>query len=182
MSTRNRRLLAGCVAAASPLSSTARWRSWPRSSASTSCSSIAVPAPVPACSPSTTRSSPTRSTGERSHSRREEVDQAEFMMNICSTCQGAQSESQERLDANAEYRHTVNHTLAQFGLSYEKGIVNKNFLWVLVEDIAPRRAQVARRQAAHRSQGRPFYAATSCAPSIASASTRTTRATRNSRR
>lgn len=65
----------------------------------------------------------------------QKVDQAEFMMNICSTCQGAHSESQERLDANAEYRHTVNHTLAQFGLQYDKGIVNKNFLWVLVEDI-----------------------------------------------
>lgn len=65
----------------------------------------------------------------------QQVDQAEFMMNICSTCQGAMSESQERLDANAEYRHTVNHTLAQFGLEYEKGVVNKNFLWVLVEDI-----------------------------------------------
>lgn len=65
----------------------------------------------------------------------QQVDGADFMMNICSTCQGAQSESQERLDANKEYRHDVNHTLAQFGLAYEKGIVNKNFLWVLVEDI-----------------------------------------------
>lgn len=65
----------------------------------------------------------------------QQVDEAEFMMNICSTCQGAMSESQERLDANAEYRHTVNHTLAQFGLAYDKGIVNKNLLWVLVEDI-----------------------------------------------
>ena len=27
-----------------------------------------------------------------------------LMMNICSTCQGAQSECQERLDASAEYR------------------------------------------------------------------------------
>ena len=29
------------------------------------------------------------------------VEGAELMMNICSTCQGAQSECQERLDANA---------------------------------------------------------------------------------
>lgn len=71
----------------------------------------------------------------RTFSLAQKVDGAEFMMNICSTCQGAQSESQERLDANAEYRHNVNHTLAQFGLAYDKGIVNKNFLWVLVEDI-----------------------------------------------
>ena len=60
---------------------------------------------------------------------------ADLMMNICSTCQGAQSECQERLDANAEYREHVNGTLAGEGLSYEQGIVNKNFLWVLVEEI-----------------------------------------------
>ncbi|HVS29168.1 MAG TPA: CoB--CoM heterodisulfide reductase iron-sulfur subunit B family protein [Solirubrobacteraceae bacterium] len=59
----------------------------------------------------------------------------EFMMNICSTCQGAQTECQERLDANAEYREHVNQNIAPEGLSYEKGIVNKNFLWVLVENI-----------------------------------------------
>ena len=34
----------------------------------------------------------------------QQVEGAEMMMNICSTCQGAQSECQERLDANAEYR------------------------------------------------------------------------------
>jgi succinate dehydrogenase / fumarate reductase, cytochrome b subunit len=59
----------------------------------------------------------------------------ELMMNICSTCQGAQSECQERLDANAEYRARVNETLAPEGLSYEKGLTNKNLLWLLVEEI-----------------------------------------------
>jgi succinate dehydrogenase / fumarate reductase cytochrome b subunit len=59
----------------------------------------------------------------------------ELMMNICSTCQGAQTECQERLDANAVYRAHVNETLAPEGLSYEAGITNKNFLWLLVEDI-----------------------------------------------
>src|SRR5437588_9127237 len=59
----------------------------------------------------------------------------ELMMNICSTCQGAQSECQERLDANTEYRDQVNSTLAEQGLRYEKGLTNKNFLWLLVEDI-----------------------------------------------
>jgi succinate dehydrogenase / fumarate reductase cytochrome b subunit len=59
----------------------------------------------------------------------------DLMMNICSTCQGAQSECQERLDASAEYREHVNATLAGSGLHYEKGVVNKNFLWVLVEEI-----------------------------------------------
>ncbi|MGI8557568.1 MAG: CoB--CoM heterodisulfide reductase iron-sulfur subunit B family protein [Solirubrobacteraceae bacterium] len=58
-----------------------------------------------------------------------------MMMNICSTCQGAQSECQERLDASAEYRSHVNETLAPEGLSYEAGLTNKNFLWMLVEEI-----------------------------------------------
>src|SRR4051794_26332833 len=60
---------------------------------------------------------------------------ADLMMNICSTCQGAQSECQERLGANAEYRAHVNETLSEEGLTYEKGITNKNFLWLLVEEI-----------------------------------------------
>ena len=58
-----------------------------------------------------------------------------LMMNICSTCQGSQSECQQRLDANGEYRNLINDTLRSEGLRYERGVVNKNFLWVLVEDI-----------------------------------------------
>src|SRR3978361_2392548 len=65
----------------------------------------------------------------------QQVDGAEMMMNICYTCQGAQSECQERLDANTEYRDTVNASLADEGLSYEKGLTNKNLLWLLVEEI-----------------------------------------------
>lgn len=62
---------------------------------------------------------------------------AELMMNICSTCQGAQNECQERLDANTEYRDRINANLADSGegLSYERGLTNKNFLWLLVEEI-----------------------------------------------
>jgi succinate dehydrogenase / fumarate reductase cytochrome b subunit len=56
------------------------------------------------------------------------------MMNICSTCQGAQSECQERLDADSAYRAHINEALAGEGLRYESGIDNKNFLWLLVED------------------------------------------------
>ena len=65
----------------------------------------------------------------------QQVDGADLMMNICSTCQGAQSECQERLDANSEYREHVNQTLASESLRYEKGIVNKHFLWLMVEEI-----------------------------------------------
>ncbi len=60
------------------------------------------------------------------------------MMNICSTCQGAQSECQERLDADSTYRAHINEALSGEGLEYVKGkdgFENKNFLWVLVEDI-----------------------------------------------
>jgi succinate dehydrogenase / fumarate reductase cytochrome b subunit len=60
---------------------------------------------------------------------------AELMMNICSTCQGAQSECQERLDSNSEYREHVNETLSAESLRYEKGIANKHLLWLLVEEI-----------------------------------------------
>jgi len=56
-------------------------------------------------------------------------------MNICSTCQGSQTECQERLDASAEYRERINQTLSADGLHYEKGLTNKNLLWLLVEDM-----------------------------------------------
>jgi len=65
----------------------------------------------------------------------QQVESAALMMNICSTCQGAQTECQERLDANADYREHVNRTLADDGLRYEKGLTNKNLLWLLVEDM-----------------------------------------------
>ncbi len=65
----------------------------------------------------------------------QQVQGVEMMMNICSTCQGAQTECQERLDANAEYREHVNGNLVDEGLTYEKGLTNKNFLWMLVEEI-----------------------------------------------
>jgi succinate dehydrogenase / fumarate reductase cytochrome b subunit len=65
----------------------------------------------------------------------QQVESAALMMNICSTCQGAQTECQERLDANADYRSHVNQHLAEDGLSYEKGLTNKNLLWLLVEDM-----------------------------------------------
>jgi succinate dehydrogenase / fumarate reductase, cytochrome b subunit len=63
------------------------------------------------------------------------VDGAELMMNICSTCQGAQTECQERLDASAEYRSHINENISAEGLQYEKGLTNKNLLWLLVEEI-----------------------------------------------
>ena len=58
------------------------------------------------------------------------------MMNICSTCQGAQSECQERLDADAAYREHINsHLRGGPLLRARREWWNKNFLWLLVEEI-----------------------------------------------
>ena len=43
------------------------------------------------------------------------------MMNICSTCQGAQSECQQRLDADSAYRAHINEVLAGEGLELRQG-------------------------------------------------------------
>jgi len=67
----------------------------------------------------------------------QKVDGAAGMVNICSTCQGAQSECRERLDADRAYREHINTHLEPEGLGYERDGEwwNKNFLWLLVEDI-----------------------------------------------
>jgi succinate dehydrogenase / fumarate reductase cytochrome b subunit len=73
----------------------------------------------------------------RTFAMAQQVQGAAGMMNICSTCQGAQSECQQRLDASSEYRGEVNTHLQPEGLSYEAGGEwwNKNFLWILAEEI-----------------------------------------------
>jgi succinate dehydrogenase / fumarate reductase cytochrome b subunit len=73
----------------------------------------------------------------RTFAMAQQVQGAAGMMNICSTCQGAQSECQQRLDASSEYRAEVNTHLQDEGLSYESGgdWWNKNFLWILAEEI-----------------------------------------------
>jgi succinate dehydrogenase / fumarate reductase, cytochrome b subunit len=91
----------------------------------------------------------------------QQVEGAEMMMNICSTCQGAQSECQERLDASAEYRGLVNETLADEGLSYEKDpthpLTNKNFLWLLVEEIGLDSLRARVKQPLTNLKVGPFY-------------------------
>jgi succinate dehydrogenase / fumarate reductase cytochrome b subunit len=73
----------------------------------------------------------------RTFAMAQRVEGAAGMVNICSTCQGAQSECQERLDASAEYRRHINSNLSAEGLSYEADgrWWNKNLLWLLVEEI-----------------------------------------------
>lgn len=83
----------------------------------------------------------------------------ELMMNICSTCQGAQSECQQRLDANRDYRARVNATLARTspGLSYERGLTNKNLLWLLVEEIGLDELRARVRRPLTNLRVGPFY-------------------------
>ena len=73
----------------------------------------------------------------RTFAMAQSVDGAAGMMNICSTCQGAQSECQTRLDASSDYREMVNAHLSEEKLAYRKSAEfwNKNFLWLLVEEI-----------------------------------------------
>src|SRR6202040_2687258 len=87
----------------------------------------------------------------------QQVEGAELMMNICSTCQGAQSECQERLDASASYRERINGTLSSEGLSYEKGLTNKNFLWLLVEEIGLEQLRSRVRRPLSNLKVGPFY-------------------------
>jgi len=58
------------------------------------------------------------------------------LINICSTCQGVQSYTIERLKKRPDLAAKVNEVLADEGLQYhaERGLEVKNFLWVLVED------------------------------------------------
>ena len=83
------------------------------------------------------------------------------MMNICSTCQGAQSECQQRLDADSAYRAHVNEALSGQGLSYEKAEDgfwnNKNFLWLLVEDYGLDRLEAQVKRPLTGLRVGPFY-------------------------
>ena len=111
------------------------------------------------------------------------VDGAAGMMNICSTCQGAQSECQERLDASSEYRAEVNTHLKPEGLSYEQQSDwwNKNFLWMLVEEIGLDALREQGQAARSRACGSPrSTGATSSGPPSGSASTSTRSATSTS--
>ena len=81
------------------------------------------------------------------------------MMNICSTCQGAQSECQQRLDADSSYRAHINEVLADEGLEYTSGgeFTNKNFLWLLVEDYGLERLKADIKRPLDDLRVGPFY-------------------------
>ena len=109
----------------------------------------------------------------------QQVDGAELMMNICSTCQGAQSECQERLDANSEYREHVNETLAAEGLTLREGHHEQALPVADGRGDRARRDRVDGQAAADRPARRPVLRLLHRAPDRpARASTTSTRATR----
>ena len=86
-------------------------------------------------------------------------------MNICSTCQGAQTECQERLDANAEYRAHVNETLAGRGPALREGRHQQELPVAAGRGDRPRRAARAGQAPADRpAASARSTAATSSAP------------------
>jgi succinate dehydrogenase / fumarate reductase cytochrome b subunit len=95
----------------------------------------------------------------RTFAMAQRVDGAAGMMNICSTCQGAQSECQERLDADGAYRAHINQHLDPEGLEYERDGAwwNKNLLWLLVEDIGLDKLRSRVVRPLHGLRIAPFY-------------------------
>ena len=86
----------------------------------------------------------------------QQIDGAELMMNICSTCQGAQSECQERLDASAEYRAHINATLAAEGLQLRAGPHEQELPLAAGRGDRPRRAAREGQPAADQPARRPL--------------------------
>ncbi|MDH4127541.1 MAG: CoB--CoM heterodisulfide reductase iron-sulfur subunit B family protein [Spirochaetota bacterium] len=56
------------------------------------------------------------------------------LMNICSTCQGNMSRSNNRLKNDSSLLKRVNETLSEEGFNYSGNLSVKNLLWILVED------------------------------------------------
>ena len=84
----------------------------------------------------------------------QQVQGAELMMNICSTCQGAQSECQERLDASADYRAHVNAHPRRRGTHLREGADEQELPVAAGRGDRARSAALAGQAPAHQPQGR----------------------------
>ena len=108
------------------------------------------------------------------------------MMNICSTCQGAQSECQERLDADSAYRAHINEALARRGPRVRQGqgrLSQQELPLAAGRGHRPRHAQGAGQAPARGAAGRPVLRLLRPAPEdTASATTSTPSATSTSSR
>ena len=108
------------------------------------------------------------------------------MMNICSTCQGAQSECQQRLDADSAYRAHINEALERPGARLREGqgrLHEQELPLAAGRGLRPRPAR--RRRSSGRSPAcasAPSTAATWCARRSGSATTSTPTATSTSSR
>ena len=81
------------------------------------------------------------------------------MMNICSTCQGAQSECQQRLDADSAYRAHINEVLSRPGPRLREGqgrLHQQELPLAAGRGLRPRPPRRAGRAAAQRPPGRPL--------------------------
>ena len=103
------------------------------------------------------------------------------MMNICSTCQGAQSECQQRLDADSAYRAHINEAARRRGDRVREGqgrLGEQELPLGPGRGLRPRAAEGEGQPAALGPAGRArSTAATSSAPSTGSATTSTPSAT-----
>ena len=90
------------------------------------------------------------------------------MMNICSTCQGAQSECQQRLDADSAYRAHINEALERPGPRLREGqgrLHQQELPLAAGRGLRPRPPRRAGQAAALAACGSaPSTAATSCGP------------------
>ena len=81
------------------------------------------------------------------------------MMNICSTCQGAQSECQQRLDADSAYRAHINEVLSRPGPRLREGqgrLHQQELPLAAGRGLRPRPPRRAGQAAALRPPGRPL--------------------------
>jgi len=79
------------------------------------------------------------------------------LMNICSTCQGNMSRSNNNMKNDPELLKRINETLAEEGLSYSGNLEIKNFLWVLVEDFGLDKLKAQVKKPLANVKTAPFY-------------------------
>jgi succinate dehydrogenase / fumarate reductase cytochrome b subunit len=84
----------------------------------------------------------------------------------------ADASARSGLDGNSEYREHVNETLGAESLTYERGISNKNFLWLMVEEIGLDAIKAKVKRPLTDLRVGPFYGCYIIAPPTGSASAR----------
>ena len=86
----------------------------------------------------------------------QQVEGAELMMNICSTCQGAQTECQERLDASRRVPRPRQPDAVEVRPRVPRGAAQQELPLGAGGGVRPRQPARARQAAADQPQGRPL--------------------------